>query len=195
MIDSQLVPRLQQGEEEAFRQVYTTHFPKLYRYALTFTHSHEVAEEIVQEVFMTLWRKRQAINPAQSLNHYLYTLTKHRCFRFLQQTARQASLRRELALRLEKSCCSTENEVIYNQYYAIAQEAIRQLPPRRQRIYQMARLEGLPLREIAQQLGISLSTVKNQLLIASQAVKMYFRSHTDHIISWSFLLTVLSSFM
>lgn len=195
MIDSHLVSRLKQGEEEAFRRVYDTHFPKLYRYALSFTHSHEGAEEIVQEVFMTLWRKRQTINPKQSLNHYLYTLTKHRCFRFLQQTARDTTLRQELASRLERSCCSTENEVIYNEYYTITQEAIQQLPPRRQRIYQMARLEGLPLREIAQQLGISISTVKNQLLIASQAVKLYFRSHTDHIISWILLLVVHSSFV
>ena len=195
MISRRLVSRLQQGEEAAFREVYTTHFPKLYRYALTFAHSHEVAEEIVQEVFTTLWRKRQTINATQSLNHYLYTLTKHRCFRFLQQTARQATLRQELAHRLERSCCSTENEVIYNECYTITQEAIRQLPPRRQRIYQMARLEDRPLQEIAQNLGISISTVKNQLLIASRSVKSYFRSHTDHIISWAFLLTALSWFV
>ena len=79
----------------------------------------------------------------------------------------------------------------YRQYYSIAEEAIQQLPPKRQLIYKMARLEGRPLREIAEELGVSLSTVKNQLLVASQTVKGYFRSHTDHITAWFVLLSTI----
>lgn len=192
MIDRKTVVRLQCGDEKAFREIYNTHFSKLYRYAYSFTHSSEAAEEIIQEVFATLWRKRETINPGQSLNHYLYTLVKHRCFRFLKQRAQQQLLQQELTHCSASSSNDTEDQVTYRQYYAIAQEAIRQLPPKRQLIYEMARLEGRPLREIAEELGVSLSTVKNQLLIASQAVKGYFKRHTDHIISWFLLLVMLN---
>ena len=189
MIDREKVVRLRHGEERAFREIYDTHFSKLYRYAHSFTHSPEASEEIIQEVFATLWRKKQTLNPDHSLNHYLYTLTKHRCFRFLKQRAQQHALRQELIHRSVPSSNDTEDQVTYRQSYAIAQEAIRQLPPKRQLIYEMARLEGRPLQEIAEELGISLSTVKNQLLTASQAVRGYFRSRTDHLTGWLLMLS------
>lgn len=191
MIERKLASRLKNGEEKAFREIYETHFPKLYRYALTFTHSSEATEGIVQEVFMTLWQKRRSIDPDQSLNHYLYTLTKHRCFRFLKQLARDTALQQELASRLEIFSSNPENQVIYDQYHSIAQDAIRQLPPKRQHIYKMARQEGKSVKEIAQELGISMSTVKNQLLAATQAVRNYFISRSDHIISWILLLSAV----
>ena len=194
MIDETIVRRLKNGEERAFRQIYDTHFPKLYRYALAITHSPEASEEVVQEAFMTLWRKRASVDPTQSLNHYLYTLTKHQCFRSLQDVARRKDLEQELSYRLATSSTDTEDQVAFNQSYAIAQEAIRQLPPKRQLIYEMARLKGYSLREIAQELGISVSTVKNQLLLATQAVRLYFRSHSDRIIGWALLLSVLFPF-
>ena len=194
MIDEKVVQRLKNGEERAFRQIYDTHFPKLYRYALTILHSPEASEEVVQEAFMTLWRKRASVDPTQSLNHYLYTLTKHQCFRSLQELARRKDLQQELSYRLATSSTDTEDQVVFNQSYAIAQEAIRQLPPKRQRIYEMARLNGYSLREIAQELGISVSTVKNQLLLATQSVRLYFRRHSDRIIGWGLILSTLFPF-
>lgn len=178
-LDSAIPERLKNGDERAFQEVYDLYHHKLFRYSLKFTHSEEATQEIIQDIFLKLWENRQGLKPHLSLQNYLYTLNKHENFKYLQQAARQVELQKEIIHRYEASRNSTEDEVIYDEYMEIAEEAIEQLSPQRQLIFKMSRYEGHSSKEIAEALGISNNTVRAQLAKATQHIKDYFYVHSD----------------
>lgn len=173
-----LTTRLKDGDEHAFRVIYDRYHHRLFQYSLRFTQSTEATQEIIQDVFLTLWTHRQSLQPTRSLQNYLYTLNKHENFKFLQRAARQATLQREIIARYETQRNPTEEAVIYQEYMDIAGEAVDHLPAQRQLIFRMFRFEGRSSQEIAALLGISHHTVRAQLVKATQYIKKQFRLRT-----------------
>lgn len=173
------VAQLKEGDEKAFRKIYELYHHKLYYYSLKFTNSCEAAKELVQEVFVKLWMVRENLNPDLSLQSYLYTISRHLNFKYLQKAASDSTLRGEIMDRYVAHCNNTEDKLIYEEYLKIAEKAIEQLPPHRQLIYKMSRYEELSYKEIAGNLGISINTVKNHLVEANKYIRKYLLVHAD----------------
>ncbi len=186
---SELTLRLKNDDKEAFREVYELYHPKLFHFSLKFTHSQEATQEIIQDVFLKLWTHRKSLQPGLSLQNYLYTLNKHENFRYLNRAAHHLPLQEEIIQRHETVRNPVEEEVIYEEYMGIAEEAIEKLPPQRQLIFKMFRYEGHSSKEIAQALGISNHTVRSQLVKATHHIKEYFYLHTG--ITLTLVLSVL----
>jgi RNA polymerase sigma-70 factor (ECF subfamily) len=165
---------LQQGNEDAFAWIYEKHVDKLYYYTLKFVKNPEVAEELVQAVFVKIWEIRDKINPELSFDAFLYRITKNQTLNFLKRAAYENKYRESLVPSYARGVHDTENRVINNETTAIIDKAISKLPEKRQRIYRMSRLDGLDHQGIASQLGLSKNTVKVQIVKASKFVKAYF---------------------
>ena len=182
-IDQLLIRRLVKGDENAFKKVYAAYYDKLYSYCLRFVKSEELAREILQDVFVKLWSHREHINPALSLNAYLYKITRNHTLDFLKKVARDHQLKEELMLSVALSHNQEENNLIYAEYNALANQAIQHLPMQRRLIFQLSRRDGLSYEEIANTLGISKNTVKVQMLRALKSIREYLQMHTDLTIS------------
>ncbi len=178
---------IKRGDERAFRGLYNVLHHKIYVFSLRFTHSSDDAKEVVQNVFLRLWKYRSRIDPSQPIEPYLYQIAKHENLKFLRQAARQVAIR-EHTPPLSASRAAGEDRLILAEYLRTAEQAMAALPPKRRLVFQMAIQEERSVREIAVEMGINTQTVRTQLARAVQTVKQYLRRHADVSISVILLL-------
>ncbi|MEM6844691.1 MAG: RNA polymerase sigma-70 factor [Bacteroidota bacterium] len=162
------IKRLKKGSEAAFRKLYDSYYAKVYHYCLRFTRCQEDAEELTQEIFIQLWNQRRSIDPAQSLDGYLFTIAHHQACNFLRQKSRRLKLEFSEA---PTTGTSTEMVVLYNELTRNLELAVARLPEKRQIIFRMHQEECLSEEEIAQTLQLSVHTVKSQLAKAAHAIR------------------------
>lgn len=177
--ESELVERIKNGDERAFKEIFYRYKDKLFSYCCRFTKSETMAEEIVQDVLLKIWTTRERLNPELSFSNYLYTITRNYSLNFLKKAASDAALRNRLFYHFDETRCEPEETLIYNDLNRIAQKAIALLPPRRRQIYEMSRDNSLNYEDIANQLGVSKNTVRNQLVQARKFIRNYLNSNAE----------------
>ncbi len=166
--ERQLVFQLREGNQASFRALYSKYAPKLFAFSRKYLQSQEDAEEIVQEVFLRIWEKKNNIDANQSFSSYIFQAAKHRIFNgFRKKVNEQAYL--DFLMSVDHSSRNfTELAVEYHEIKQKSEHAIDSLPPKRQEIFRLSRETGLKNKEIAEKLQISIKTVENQM---GQALK------------------------
>ena len=184
-----LIERLVKGDEDAFKQLFERYFEPLVLFAASICKSQEIAEEMVQEVFIKVWQNRHAVNPDLSFKAYLYKITKNQVINFVRRAAFEERVKRELWLRMEQGHNPTEDGIFSSEYHEQITHALQRLSPQKQLIFRLSRWEGKSHQEIATQLGLSRSTVKNHIVETLNFVRNYLQTHSD--ISFQSLLVLL----
>lgn len=182
---------LKNGDEKAFVAVYRTFHTALYAYAMSFLKSKEMAEEIVQDVFLTIWLCREDIDLSKSFRSYLFTIARNRVFNALKKTASDQNLRQQLYSVQRPYVSDTDRLLLESEMTIIHQKAMQKLPPKRRRIFIMSLMEGKSYHEISEELGISLQTVKNQMSHALKTITSYLKTEGLTIVIYLTLLTGL----
>ena len=165
-----------QGDTTAFRCIFDIYKAPFYAAAFKMTRSAYLAEEIVQEVFILLWTKRQQVAAAEKPAAYLLTVLHNCIYAHFKKIAAEKNLKH---LLLQNSNGpeepSLENMLQLKENQQLLREIISQLPPRQQLIYKLSKQEGLSRMEIASQLHISPHSVKNHLQDAVKSIRHYFK--------------------
>lgn len=175
MDDSPLLPRknaqqrnqewinqIRKGNEEAFKKLFTKHYNGLCRFSSSMIGSPFLAEEIVQEVFATIWETRDILDPNGNLKGYLYQSVKNKTFDWLEKQNIEKKYIDEFESYkiIEQEASSTQQD---SRFIQEVQNAIDNLPERAQLIFKLHKKEGLTYREIAQVMDISIKTVESQM--------------------------------
>lgn len=148
--------------EIAFERAFKEHFKALHAYAFTIIKDEENAEEIVQNVFFKLWEKKEQMEAITSLKAYLYKATYNDSLNFLKHTKVRAAY--ETYVKSSNSEGSNAIDTLSTkELQAKIDKALNELPEQCRTIFQMSRFEELKYREIADQLGLSVKTVENQM--------------------------------
>lgn len=177
-----LLQRTAEGDREAFSILYTHYYTGLYRFVFFILKSPEDSEEIIQDVFLKIWVKRQTLTGIRSFEDYLFRMAKNRIFDKSKQSQTRRKLNRHIAPNTEEGADSPFDDLLFQQYHETAQEAINQLSQRRREIFLMNARDELTAREIAVLLNISLPAVKKQLHEARHFIKDYLRKHAGWIL-------------
>ena len=183
-----LIVGVKSGDEAAFKRIFYRYKDKLFSYCYRFIKSESLAEEIVQEVLIKIWTHREELNPDLSFDSYLYIIARNLSLNYLRKAATDDALKARLIARIDAQHCEPEEQLIFNDFSAIAQHAIAQLPPKRRQIYEMSRDLSMNYEDIAGELGISKYTVKNQIVQARKAIRAYLSSHAEMEFCLLFLL-------
>jgi len=162
--------------------LYSHYYNGLYRFVFFVLKSQEDAEEIIQDVFLKIWVKRQTLTGIRSFEDYLFRMAKNRIFDTSRQSRTRLKLIRQIALHTEEGAESTFNDLLFQQYHTAAQEAINQLSPRKKQIFLMNARDELTAREIAGRMGISMPAVKKQLHEANHFIKDYLRKNAGWLL-------------
>lgn len=172
-----LVSELKKGNEKAFRKLYDFYYQDIYGYSISLLKSKELAEENVQDVFLKIWLHRDNLNLEQSFKSYLFTIARNQAFNLLNKSANDMLLKEEVFYTSEKSHDEGDYSIREADCKKLKKQAIKQLPPKRKRIFKMSRKEGKTYEEISQELGISVNTVKNQMSKALESMRVFFQVH------------------
>jgi RNA polymerase sigma-70 factor (family 1) len=142
-------------------------FPKISRYAEYFLKTTFECEDTVSEVFLELWNNRKTLTKVKNLEGYIYTITKNKALRVLNQNRKEKHVTYDLdhfSFLIEHE--TPEEVQINKELNVLINKAISELPKRCQLVFLMAREEGLKYKEIAEKLSISEKTVNAQMVTA-----------------------------
>jgi RNA polymerase sigma-70 factor (ECF subfamily) len=180
-----LMQLVAEGSRESFAILHKRYHPKLYQYILTFLNNDGVeAEEVLQETFINIWKKRETLFAVQHFEAYIRRSVKNRILNRLKHQEFQQRLSKSIEQRSNKNIHEVEEVLQYNEYFKIAQEAISKLPSKRKLIFLMSTEEGMSLDDIAISMNVSKSRVKQQLYNAIAYIKLYLKKHA----AWVFVL-------
>lgn len=151
--------KIREGDKSVFERMFDLYFQPLCGFASTYVKNNHIVEDIVIECFVEIWEKRESIVIRSSLHNYLLTAVKNSAISFLRKNKVQFSELEGLALDYDDSKNPLDELPILNRLYL----AINKLPEKRRQILKMAAYEGKSYPEIAEELGISINTVKTQM--------------------------------
>jgi len=160
--EHRILPEIRGGNQQAYQSLFYYYYERLYHYALTFTADQDKAEDIVQEVFLKLWTKRESFHPNGSLKAYLYRMTYNEFVNAFRKEKRYYKELDEFKLQA-LAPLAEESEESWELKLHELKEAIDHLPPRCREIFLLHKQEGMPQKEIAKKLDISVKTVENQV--------------------------------
>lgn len=145
-----------------FEQVFKANFKNLHSYAMSIVKDESTGEEMVQNVFLKLWEKKEQIDIKQSIAAYLYKAVYYECLNYLKHTKVKAAYNAH-AMRTGSEEGNPSDNAALKELQQQIDHALNDLPEQCRTIFQMSRYEELKYRMIADQLGISIKTVEGQM--------------------------------
>ena len=162
LTDKALLDRLRQGDSTAFDAIFRTWYGPLVGTAERMLRDRAVAEELVQDVMLELWRRRETLASDGSAQAYLFQATRNRVLNHLRHL--KIEQRSEPDVRGESSSTPQADVGVVEEELDVAvQRAVQSLPDRCREVFELSRVHGLKYAEIAKTLGISVKTVEAQM--------------------------------
>lgn len=172
--ESELLVRLQSGDQAAFELLYHAYSKEIYRKFLRMVKDISLAEELTQDVFVKIWNKREVINIDQPFHYYLLTLANNIVNDFYRKAARDRKLQDDIIAASSELYNPTEEQIFYKESKDFLDKAIESLPEQQRLVFKLCKIEGKSYEEVSQLLGISTSTISNHIVKATKSVKKYF---------------------
>lgn len=166
------------GDAAAFGTIYLQYFDLLYARTRDMVKDSDIAEDIVQEIFLRLWDRRAKFAGYEKISGWLFVCCYNSSLNYLKQLDRERQRITELG-RL--SGWMDEKEMaVQEQQFRLLEAAIDQLPPQRKKVFQLCKYDGLSYEQAAANLSISKNTVKEHLVKASAFIRDYVHQYSDN---------------
>jgi RNA polymerase sigma-70 factor (ECF subfamily) len=168
--DAQLFEMLCQGNREAFDEVYTRYWDKLYVFVAKAIKDKDPAKDIVQEIFVSLWLRRESLKNTDSLSGYLFTAARFKGITYIQSNLKRMGCEPSLVEHFTGRQDTLNEQYAAKELNSFIDNEIEKLPEKMRQVYVLSRREQLSYNEISDMLQISDKTVKKQI---SNALKHF----------------------
>jgi len=158
-----LLERLLKSDEKAFNTLYLIHSETVFRRLKSLVHDREIVKELHQETFLTIWRKRESLKSNIPFQSILLRIAKSVAIDFYRKAVREDALRERLIKKATELYNHLEEYIEFNETNESINASIAKLPPKRLKIFTRIKIEGNSYESVANELGISLSTVKDHM--------------------------------
>jgi RNA polymerase sigma-70 factor (ECF subfamily) len=158
--DAELLERLRAGDELAFDVIFRTWYAALVTVAERMLRDKAAAEEVVQDVMLELWRRRERLAAEGSAQAYLFASTRNRALNHLRNMRVREKAEPHLAV---ESSDARGDRAVESEIESALRSAIEELPPRCREVFELSRMRGLKYSEIADTLGVSVKAVEAQM--------------------------------
>lgn len=179
------------GSHTAFEQLYNRYSPAIYANIYKVVRRPDLAEDILQDVFTVLWTNRSKIDPAQSVANWLFVVSYHRSLACLKKNLQENTVAADESTTLAEIA---EEPGLDEQYYGarieVLNTAVERLPLHKQRVFRLYHFENKTFDEIAQELDLSVASVKFYLKQSRSFIRQYVSGHFPQAVGLSVLLLV-----
>ena len=157
----------------AFDTIYRRYIPKLFSFLKGFYASEYQSEEIAQEIFITIWEKRDRLDENLSFCAYIFQAAKNKIYNSYRDKVKQLEFNNAYSFHVDNGRNYTDEYINYKEAQEYTREIINELPPVQKKIFLLSRNDGLTNGEIAQRLNISRRTVEQHIY---KAIKHFKKS-------------------
>jgi len=177
--DPVLLKALQQGDEEAFNSLYNLHGKTLYRKIMRMVDDEEIAKELLQDLFLKLWDKREQVDMSRSFRSYLYTIAVNLVYDHFRKAAKDKALEARLVAISVEHYTHSDEALLAKDNQKLIERIIDQLPPQRRQVYMLCKRDGMSYQEAAVELRISASTIRDHMVKANKTIREYLQANSD----------------
>jgi RNA polymerase sigma-70 factor (ECF subfamily) len=172
-----------------FDDIYVDNFAALHRYAFTILSDKELAEEMVQQVFLKLLERKEALDVHTSLKAYLFRAVNNECLNYIKHEKVKLTYQSYTTNRIGNQTETPFHKLDYKELEIQLKRAINELPEQCRTIFQLSRFEELKYAEIASQLGLSIKTVENQMSKALKRLRIDLADYLPLIV-WMLIIRI-----
>ncbi|MFB6342744.1 RNA polymerase sigma-70 factor [Saccharicrinis sp. FJH62] len=170
-IEQELIRRLKRGDEYAYRQIYDAFSENLFHFAFSYLKNTFESEEIVQDVFMRIWEMREEIDEEKSFKSFLYRMTVNKVLNHIKHQVVKQKYECYLQNVNQSFNDNPEADLHFKELNTKIKTLLVKLPGQQQNIFKMSRVDGNSNSQIAEELGLSIRTVENQIYRATKFLK------------------------
>lgn len=191
--EKELLTEVSRGDEVAFSKLFNHYRNKIYGSAFKLSRSAAVADDVVQNVFLKIWLRKEKLTSIENFSAYLFVATRNEIYVALNRIARDAVIKSLVSENHTAPDGENDNEkrLIYRDYQDVLQKAVARLPIQQKKVYQLVKIDGMKREEAAQLLRIHPETIKTHLARAVKSVRHYCTLHLPLFFGLIFLLSLL----
>jgi len=157
-----ILPRLRAGDKSALKVLFDNHYKMVCSAIHRFIRDHSLTEDLAQEVFVRFWEKREKINITSSVEAYLRRMAVNEALGYLRRN--KSRFDEEITPNTIGGMTEdVEQQFLRSELEIKVKDAINELPPRCQTVFKLSRFEDMTYQQIADEMGISIKTVENQM--------------------------------
>ena len=169
--EDKIVRQLIAGDESAFELLYHSYKRPLAINLLRLLKSEELAEEVLQDLFIRIWDKRHQIDPDKSFSSFLFTVAKNMVYDLFRKSARDERLTAYLMANSSELYSHVEEQLFKKENEQLLYATLDKLPPQRRRVFMLFKIEEKSYKEISEELGISKATINEHITKANRFLK------------------------
>ncbi|MCO5237203.1 MAG: RNA polymerase sigma-70 factor [Chitinophagaceae bacterium] len=159
------------GDQSAFKQLFGHFYTGLFQFAMSIVKEKEVAEELVEDLFVVIWNKRSTITQITNFKVYLYVAIRNRCLNVVNRKMNTRVVGLEQAdIKCNVSVPNPEDILIASDLLRRVNKAVQALPPKCRMVYKLVKEDGLSYKEAAEVLDISPKTVEHHIATAVRKI-------------------------
>jgi RNA polymerase sigma-70 factor (ECF subfamily) len=174
LTDNELVSLLEQGNSEAYAEIYQRYWAVLFRHARKMLQNDDEAKDLVQDIFTVLWAKVSELNLTGSLSSYLYSAVRYKVFDLIDKNKVRNNYLASLQEFIQHGEYTTDHVIREKQLASLIEKEVAMLPSKMRQVFQLSRNNNLSHKEIAEKMEISDQTVKKQIHNAIRILRPKF---------------------
>ncbi|HEX8377994.1 MAG TPA: RNA polymerase sigma-70 factor [Pedobacter sp.] len=176
-----LLEQVALGNEKAFRQLFDQYWKRIHGIALALTKSPDIAEEMVQDIFLKIWLNRTSLLNVRTFEAYLVTVSRNHILNELRRKVKEEPFTQHLLDYLTDLSNNPEQSIIKKERERLLNAAVDTLPAQQKAVFQLSR-EQLSQQEISEKLHISTNTVKVHMNKALKGIRLYVSRYSDEVL-------------
>lgn len=173
-----LLDNLRAGCVKSFEQIFRQHWGPLYRIAKMKLRSHEEAQEVIQNVFSTLWEKRES-HTILNLTHYLQVAVRNRILNIIRDKLPREKYWNYYKTFIPQQKDVTDEVVAFEDLSHAVEVAVRHLPEKSRQVFQLSRIEGMSNAEIADALKVSEKAIEYHLTKSLRVLRVHLKDYMN----------------
>jgi RNA polymerase sigma-70 factor (ECF subfamily) len=189
--DIALLAAVAGGDQKAFGELFARHKDRMYTVAITYTDDPATAEEVVQDVFLRVWKNRHRLGEIADFPAWLYTISRNRALTALNKIAREAKKKDEFISYLPPGINEAEQKIDEYHLQQLLESAMARLTKQQRRVFELSRLKGYSREEVAAILGLAPATVSVHLTIALRTIRAFLVNRIEFPLAFLLLTRYL----